>query len=279
MNQLDIQPNNLTPKNSFENFFLNEKMVLGAIIINALIIFILAFPSLEKTSWLIYCDSIFVFYFTIEAIIKIRKLGTKGYFKEGWNRFDFLIVIVSFPLIFENLISFSGDNFHIITIFRLFRLLRVVRFFRFVPNLAHILAGLSRAFRASIFVFVILIFLNFIFAVLTTYMFSHIVPELFGNPIRSAFTIFQLFTLEGWNEVPAAFNEMGYTAVEINLIRFYFAFIVLAGGIFGMSIANAIFVDEMTMDNNVVLEKKIDSLEEQINKLQELILEQREEGN
>ena len=242
---------------------------------NALIIFILAFPSLEKTSWLLYCDSIFVLYFTIEAIIKIRKLKTRGYFEKGWNRFDFLIVIVSFPLLFENFITFSSENFHIITIFRLFRLLRVVRFFRFVPNLAHILAGLSRAFRASIFVFMILIFLNFIFAVLTTYMFSHVVPDLFGNPIRSAFTIFQLFTLEGWNEVPAAFTEMGYGAIQINLIRFYFAFIVLAGGIFGMSIANAIFVDEMTMDNNMVLEGKIDKLEEQINKLQEIILEQR----
>ena len=110
---------------------------------NALIIFILAFPSLEKTSWLLYCDSIFVLYFTIEAIIKIRKLKTRGYFEKGWNRFDFLIVIVSFPLLFENFITFSSENFHIITIFRLFRLLRVVRFFRFVPNLAHILAGLA----------------------------------------------------------------------------------------------------------------------------------------
>lgn len=279
MNQPDTQPNHFLPKNNFEKIFLNENIVLGAIIINAFIIFILAFPSLEKTSWLLYCDSIFVLYFTIEAIVKIKKSGTKIYFKEGWNRFDFLIVIVSFPLLFENFITFSGDSFHIITIFRLFRLLRVVRFFRFVPNLNHILKGLSRAFRASIFVFMILIFLNFIFAVLTTYMFSHIVPELFGNPVRSAFTIFQLFTLEGWNEVPAAFNEMGYGAIKINLIRFYFATIVLAGGIFGMSIANAIFVDEMTMDNNIVLEEKIDKLEEQINKLQELILSQRDEDS
>lgn len=257
-----------------EKFFLKENYVLSAIILNAIIIFILAFPSLENTTLLLYADSIFVLYFTIEAIIKIRKDGFKKYFSEGWNRFDLLIVIVSLPLLFENFLAFTNDNFHVVTIFRLFRLLRVIRFFRFVPNITHILAGLSRAFRATIFVFMILIFLNFIFAVLTTYLFAHDVPELFGNPIKSAFTIFQLFTLEGWNEVPAAFEQLAYSQGQVYLIRAYFAIIVLAGGIFGMSIANAIFVDEMTMDNNIALEGKIDQLQEQINQLQKLIIEQ-----
>ncbi len=134
------QPNHLAPKlvpkNFFENLFIHEKIVLGAIILNALIIFVLAFPSLENSAWLkwlYYADSIFVFYFTIEAIIKIKKLSFREYIKASWNRFDFLIVLLSFPLLLENYISITGDNFHIITIFRLFRLLRVIRFFRFDP--------------------------------------------------------------------------------------------------------------------------------------------------
>ncbi|MFK7906638.1 MAG: hypothetical protein AB8B69_16020, partial [Chitinophagales bacterium] len=55
--------------------------------------------------------------------------------------------------------------------------------------------------------------------------------------------------------------------------RLYFVFVVLTGGIFGLSITNAIFVDEMTIDNTVVLEEKIDKLQEQINKLQSFIEE------
>ena len=46
---------------------------------------------------------------------------------------------------------------------------------------------------------------------------------------------------------------------------------VLIGGIFGMSLANAVFVDEMTMDNNQTLEAKIDKLQEEIAELKQLL--------
>ena len=47
--------------------------------------------------------------------------------------------------------------------------------------------------------------------------------------------------------------------------------VVTLGGIFGMSLANAVFVDEMTSDNNNVLEEKLDSMEKQIQELKELL--------
>ena len=55
------------------------------------------------------------------------------------------------------------------------------------------------------------------------------------------------------------------------LTRFYFVIVVLIGGIFGMSLANAIFVDEMTMDNNQDLEKKIDDLFEELRELKNIL--------
>ena len=57
----------------------------------------------------------------------------------------------------------------------------------------------------------------------------------------------------------------------VGLARFYFGMIVLLGGVFGMSLANAVFVDEMTMDNTDVLEAKVDELQAQIAELKELI--------
>ena len=39
-----------------------------------------------------------------------------------------------------------------------------------------------------------------------------------------------------------------------------------------MSLANAIFVDEMTIDNNEVVEEKLDQLEKQIQELKGLLL-------
>jgi len=60
----------------------------------------------------------------------------------------------------------------------------------------------------------------------------------------------------------------------VGFSRFFFVLIVLIGGIFGMSLANAVFVDEMTMDNNKELEAKIDTLQDEITRIREL-LEQR----
>lgn len=254
------------------NFLIKEEVILTVIIMNALVIFLMAFPSLEEHPALFNLDNVFVLYFLIEALIKIRRAGFKKYWSINWNKFDFSIVVCTLPLLLARFIPIA-DSVHIITLFRLFRLMRLIRFFQFVPNLQHILIGLARAFKASVFVFVMLIFMNFIFSVLTTYLFKDSLPQYFGDPIVSAFTIFQMFTLEGWNEIPQAISEnTDFSTLQVNLAKFYFAMVVLLGGIFGMSIANAIFVDEMTMDNNSDLEDKIDTLQGQINRLEELLI-------
>jgi voltage-gated sodium channel len=85
----------------------------------------------------------------------------------------------------------------------------------------------------------------------------------------SIYSIFQLFTLEGWNEIPAAIVSTTDSRVMIGMTRFYFAIVVVLGGIFGMSLANAVFIDEMMMDNNEELEKKVDLLTEEIRALRE----------
>lgn len=271
MSQLSNYLRNNKTKTILEELFLNERIILSAIIINAFIIFLMAFPSLKHHPSLIHFDNVFVVYFIIEALVKINKFGFRTYFSVSWNRFDLLLAICSFPLLLESFIPMA-DSAHIITIFRLFRLLRVMRFFQFVPNLQHILKGVARAFKASIFVFIMLLFLNFIFAVLTTYLFSHELPGLFGDPIKSSFTIFQMFTLEGWNEIPSQVEtQTSLNVLQINFAKLYFAGIVLLGGIFGMSIANAIFVDEMTMDNNAKLESKVDELQAQINRMEAML--------
>ena len=46
-----------------------------------------------------------------------------------------------------------------------------------------------------------------------------------------------------------------------------FVLAVLIGGILGLSLANAVFVDEMMMDNTEVLERKIDALTEEVRRL------------
>ncbi len=257
-----------------KSFFLKERNMMIAIALNAIVIFCLSFPSLTRNLVWIVLDNVFVVFFLLEAIIKIRAEKFKNYWKNNWNKFDFLVALGSLPLLFPPLLvqlEAQGLDPFWILLLRLFRLLRLVRYFWFVPNLAHLLQGLTRAFRASIFVLFILLFFNFILSILTTHLYGGLAPSLFGNPFKSFYTIFQLFTLEGWNEIPKIIEEATDNNVTVFLTRMYFAFIVLIGGIFGMSLANAIFVDEMTIDNNAKVEEQLDRLETQIEELKEIL--------
>jgi len=274
----------------FKKFFLTEKNILWAIGINALIIFILYFPQLKAGYPDIYhalefLDVFLVIIFLIEAIVKLSEYGVKGYFSKGWNIFDFFIVIVSLPallIFFPAVILPTSTSF--LKILRLGRMIRLFRLMTFIPRMTIIMEGLARALKASVFVMIALIFFNFLVALFTCHFFGQRVPELFHDPLITMYYIFQMFTVEGWNEIPAtvaaSFTSEGSEpsifspAVMAGLTRFYFIIVVTLGGIFGMSLANAVFVDEMTSDNNNALEDKLDSLEKQIAELKEILANQ-----
>lgn len=246
--------------------------MLIAVALNAVLIYAMYFPFVRHSNafiWLEYLDIVFLLVFLIEAIVKIRALGWSDYFASYWNRFDLFIVVFSLPTLLVPFIDIPNPG--VIIILRLFRLIRIARLLRFVPNMQHVLQGLARAIKASVFVLVALVFLILIFAVITCHFYGSILPERFGDPLISIYSIFQLFTLEGWYEIPEAIAKNGGPSWMIGATRLYFGMIVLLGGVFGMSLANAVFVDEMTMDNNSVLEDKIDGLESQIKELKELL--------
>ncbi|MEM8909879.1 MAG: ion transporter [Bacteroidota bacterium] len=256
--------------------------MLYAIVLNAIVIFLLYFPQIEQHypaffTNLDFIDHLFVLIFLVEAAVKIVVMGPKKYFADAWNVFDFFIVFISLPSLLHYLGMALVPNTSFLKILRLFRLIRIVRFLRFVPHLDMIISGLGRAVRASVFVIIALVFLNFMLALFTCHFYGDLVPEYFGDPLISSYYIFQMFTVEGWNEIPATIaqavqeDELDNATMIIAAARFYFILVVLIGGIFGMSLANAVFVDEMTMDNNQDLEKKIDALQDQIAELKEMI--------
>lgn len=256
--------------------------MLLAVVVNALIIFLLYFPEIRADAFNLYqtldfIDHLYVLIFGLEAYFKIQQYGAKQYFADRWNVFDFVIVVVSIPGLLHYLGFTNVMDTSIFQLLRLFRLARLIRFLRFIPNVKMIVAGLKRAIRASVFVLVVLVFLNFIFALFACHFYGKIVPEYFGNPMISSYYIFQMFTVEGWNEIPiiiAKSAEKTDPEGAVSIIvgaRIFFMFVVLIGGIFGMSLANAVFVDEMTMDNNRKLEKKIDKMQKQLAELKDLL--------
>jgi len=124
---------------ALKKYFLDDQQMLLAVMANALIIFLLYFPEIRTNAFSLYqtldfIDHLYVVIFALEAFFKIRHYGVKRYFKDGWNVFDFVIVVVSLPgflhyLGFTNVIDTS-----IFQLLRLFRLARLIRFLKFIPN-------------------------------------------------------------------------------------------------------------------------------------------------
>jgi voltage-gated sodium channel len=254
-----------------QRFFMTERNMMAAIILNAVVIYLLYFPEIPYRPALETLDHFFIAVFVAEALIKLTVLKPKAYFADRWNIFDFTIVLLSLPTVLMYALPVQDTS--ILLVLRMFRLVRLVRFLRFVPHMAMILQGLGRALRASLFVLLALFFLNVMLALFTCHFYGDLLPDQFGNPLVSSFTIFQLFTIEGWYEIPLAVDEASESGIVRGVSRVYFIGVVLIGGIFGMSLANAIFVDEMTIDNTRVVEEKMNVMQQQMTELKQLLEE------
>jgi voltage-gated sodium channel len=248
-----------------KKIFFSDRIVFLAILFNAAVIFILSFPKYQGNHTIMAIDHLFVLFFLAEAVVKIKALSPKAYFADPWHRFDFLLVVVSIPSLLADYLPLPDTS--LVLVLRLLRMLRMVRLLRFIPNIGHLVQGVTRAARASVFVLVLLVFLNFMLGIFTCHLYGSTLPNRFGDPLISCYTIFQLFTVEGWNEVTDELAANTASVWAAGAARFYFVLVVLIGGIFGMSLANAIFVDEMTMDNTDELEAKIDALQRKIDHL------------
>jgi len=93
--------------------------------------------------------------------------------------------------------------------------------------------------------------------------FFSIADNLITTLLISLYSTFKIFTVEGWFEIPEQIVE-NYSKSASFFTYLYFIFVVLSGGIFGLSLVNSIFVDSMVSDNNDELEKKIDNLDSKI---------------
>lgn len=246
--------------------FLNEIVIIYVIVANSALLFAMGFPELHELRILDRVDHFFTFFFIVEMLVKIYYFGWREYIASSWNRFDFILVMISVPSLLELFISIPDISY--LLVFRLLRVMRILRFLRFIPNITGMMQGISRAARASVFVLIVLLIYILLLAVLSSYFFHDKAPEFFANPLLAFYSIFQIFTIEGWYEIPAAIveNSVGEFWSPI-FTRIFFLLVVLTGGIFGISIVNAIFVDEMTMDNNDALEKKVDELNAKVDQL------------
>lgn len=200
-----------------------------------------------------------ILFFTFEFLYKIYKAGWSGYFSTFNNKYDFTVLISCIAI--TAIAGDSGNNF---AYFRLFRVISLFKIVHLIPNSGHIVTGLLRALKSARAIFVLIIILQIFFALLGNMLFQDTLPQYFGTPLISLNSIFAIITMDGWTTIPEAAK-----AIDDNLL-FYLAnsfviSVVIIGGFFALSLANAIFVDEMVYDNN---DDMRDELRAELNQLQ-----------
>lgn len=248
-----------------KRFFTNDNVMLVLVLINTGIIFISGFVN-NQGGTLLIIDNLFTLLFLIEAIIKIQVHGFSKYWSDGWNRFDFILVLLALP----SCVNVFGLNFpgtSILLSLRTVRAFKSFRLLKFIPNIDSLLNGIKLAFKATYIVAIGLIVLLLVFSIITTFIFGSVAPQYFGNPALSVYSIFRLFTIEGWYDMPEAIAINDGIGMAV-FARIYFSILLFFGGIIGMSLVNSIFVDAMAADNNDEVLEKLSQLERKLDKIQ-----------
>jgi voltage-gated sodium channel len=255
--------------NRIKNLFLNDKFILGIILLNAIVIFLQVCDIGNK--WMEIIDVACTLVFMIEMGVKHAEYGLKGYWSSWWNRLDGILVILSIPSIIALFIPSHLMDLSFLMVLRVLRMFRFLRVLHFFPNISQIIAGFKLAIHESWAVLICFLIMIIVFGIINCSLFQNIAPAYFATPLDSIYSVFRICTVEGWYDIPDVIAASTTPTVG-KIVRLYFCLLLIGGGIIGMSFINSIFVDAMAADNNDDVKDKLDELERKIDKL----LEERE---
>lgn len=168
-----------------------EQTILAIVVFNGVIIGLETSQSLHDRYGALFLslNSIILWIFVLEAAIKITAEAPRvdRYFRQGWNQFDFLVIVLSFM---------PTGQFAMLA--RLVRVLRIARLISAIPELRLIIATLLRSLPGMGHIVMLLAVLFYIYGVTGYYLFHEIDPDNWGNLGKCLLTLFGIVTLETW---------------------------------------------------------------------------------
>ena len=251
-----------------KKIFLNDHVILGIILLNTVGIYLIESGYTHPILYAI--DIICTLLFIVEMVIKHIEYGVKGYWRDGWNRADGILVIISLPSIIAPFVDVTAIDFSILLSLRLMRFMRLLRVLHFFPKITQLGTGLKRALKDSGVVLVGFVLVIFIFGMINCGLFKEIAPQYFDTPLNSIYSVFRVFTVEGWYEIPDAIIAATSPTIGV-FVRFYFCVLLGLFGLLGMSFINSVFVDAMAEDNNDDVKYQLDSIEHRIEKMEKML--------
>ena len=194
-----------------------DRSIIALIIFNALVLGLETYPSIAVPyeSLLLGINKFVLIVFVIEAVLKITASAPvfKRYFGDGWNLFDFTVVVLS-------LVPQTGE-FALIA--RTVRLLRILRLVTAVPELRLIISTLIRSLPGLGNVILLLSIVFYVYAIAGYHLFHQHDPFHWNSLGISLITLFRVLTLEDWTDVM-------YAAMEVypHAWLFFVSFVVVA---------------------------------------------------
>ena len=199
--------------------------------------------------------------FILEIVLLMAARGLK-FFTDPWCVFDFLVVGIAIIPATE---SFS--------VLRALRVLRVLRLINKIESMRKVVAGLLNSLPSLASVAGLTLIVFYVFSVMATNLFGHEFPDLFGSMGDSAFTLFQVMTLESWSEGVARpiMAKLPYAWV------FFLLFILIATFIV-INLFIAVIVDSLNnVDSTDKPRKTTDALSAEISALRAQMSQQKQD--
>ena len=166
-----------------------QRILITLILLNALILGLESYPGLAMR-WgevLSSIDRIILAVFVVELGVRIAAYRL-AFFRDPWSVFDFVVIGIA-------LVPSSGP----FAVLRALRVLRVMRLISMVPSMRRVATGLLTAIPGLVSVVGIIAVILYVSAVMATKLFGAQFPQWFGTLGESAYTLFQVMTLESWS--------------------------------------------------------------------------------
>lgn len=166
-----------------------EKSIILLIVINAIVMGLETSASISSSygNFLTAIDHGILAVFIAEITLRLVH-NFKGFWKDPWRIFDFAVVAIA-------LVPATGS----LSVLRALRILRVLRLVSSIKSLRKVVTGLLSALPGMSSIILLLSLIFYIFAVIATKLFAEDFPQWFGSLGASAYTLFQIMTLESWS--------------------------------------------------------------------------------
>jgi hypothetical protein len=206
---------------------------------------------------------LFLFIYTMEAVLKLFVVGKIQYFSDNWNRFDFFIVVAS---LIGLILTFANASVPFdATILRIFRLARIVRLLKRAKDLQALLTTLLFSLPSVSNVSALLMMLYYIFAIIGMNLFGDVPADgefysrhaNFYNVPNGILLLFRCTTGESWNGVMSdLIKYKGHGLPELYFLSFtIFGSMILVNVLIAVILDN--FSDIVNSDDALVNETDI----------------------